>query len=70
MKRDKTIDERNGAEKMLNDLSSRHRAPIAGFVLLLIMYVGIYVLTVMSSRSKGVIPTLPAEKAKTPMKSK
>ena len=55
MKRDKTIDERNGAEKMLNDLSSRHRAPIAGFVLLLIMYVGIYVLTVMSSRSKGVI---------------
>jgi len=34
MKRDKTISEHNGAEKMLNDLSRRRHAPLAGLVLL------------------------------------
>ncbi len=55
MKRNKTISEHNGAEKMLNDLSRRRRAPLAGLVLLLLLYVGTYVMTVITSRNQGVI---------------
>jgi len=55
MKRDKLPGEHNGAPRVASDLSPQRHAPYAGFVLLLMMFIGTYVLTVVTSRSQSVV---------------
>ena len=55
MKRDKTVINHNGAEKLMDRLSGKHFPSMAGFVLLLLLYIAAYVFTARSSRAQGVL---------------
>ncbi len=55
MKRDRTVTDHNSAEKLMDRVSGSHRPSVAGFIILLLLYVTTYVFTVRTSRAPGVI---------------
>ena len=55
MKRDKTVTDRISAEKLMDRASGSSRPSIAGFVLLLLLYVAAYMFTVRTSGAPGAV---------------
>lgn len=55
MKRDRTVTDHSIAQRLLDRVSGSHRPPMAGFVILMLLYITAYVFTVKCSRAPGVI---------------